>query len=188
MDGRHLDARRLSLYQKSMRLADFILRHMETILAEWEAFAGTLFPAAASMTPLALRDEAKEILEAVAKDLSTSQTKQAQIDKSLGRAPKLLDARKLPHKPMRYCGREAVSTLTSWPPNTAPCAPASFACGPNHVSLMTLIWKMSFASTKPSTKRSPNRSNFLANKWSGRAICCSVCLAMTCAIRSMRSR
>ena len=75
-----------------MRLADFILRDMESILVEWEAFAATLFPAAASMTPLALRDEAKEILEAVAKDLSTSQTKQAQIDKSRGRAPKLMDA------------------------------------------------------------------------------------------------
>jgi signal transduction histidine kinase len=75
-----------------MRLADFILRDMENILLEWEAFAGTLFPAAASMTPLDLRDEAKEILEAVARDLSTSQTKQAQIDKSRGRAPKLIDA------------------------------------------------------------------------------------------------
>ena len=75
-----------------MRLADFILRNMESILVEWEAFAATLFPAAASMTPLALRDHAKEILEAVAKDLSTSQTKQAQIDKSRGRAPKLMDA------------------------------------------------------------------------------------------------
>src|SRR4029450_10429897 len=77
---------------KDMRLADFILRDMESILVEWEAFAATLFPAAASMTPLALRDEAKEILEAVAKDLSTPQTKQAQIDKSKGRAPKLMDA------------------------------------------------------------------------------------------------
>src|SRR4029077_14888945 len=45
-----------------------------------------------SMTPLALRDEAKEILETVAKDLSTFQTKQAQIDKSQGKAPKLMDA------------------------------------------------------------------------------------------------
>ena len=44
------------------------------------------------MTPLALRDHAKQILEAVAKDLSTSQTKQAQADKSLGRAPKLMEA------------------------------------------------------------------------------------------------
>jgi hypothetical protein len=53
-----------------MRLADFILRDMESILGEWEAFAATLFPTAASMTPLALRDEAKEILQAVATDLS----------------------------------------------------------------------------------------------------------------------
>jgi hypothetical protein len=75
-----------------MRLADFILRDMESILVEWEWFASTLFPAAASMTPLALRDHAKQILEAVAKDLSTSQTKQAQADKSLGRAPKLMEA------------------------------------------------------------------------------------------------
>ena len=75
-----------------MRLADFILSDMESILVEWEAFAATLFPAAANMTPLALRNDAKEILEAVAKDLSTSQTKQAQIDKSRGKAPKLADA------------------------------------------------------------------------------------------------
>ena len=75
-----------------MRLADFILRDMESIVVEWEAFAATLLPAAASMTPLALRNEAKQILEAVATDLSTPQTKQAQIDKSLGRAPKVMDA------------------------------------------------------------------------------------------------
>ncbi len=58
-----------------MRLADFILDNMETILGEWEAFAATLLPAAADMTSLDLRDDAKQILEAVAKDLSTPQTK-----------------------------------------------------------------------------------------------------------------
>ena len=45
-----------------MRLADFILRNMETILGEWEEFAATLLPAAGGMTALALRDHAKEIL------------------------------------------------------------------------------------------------------------------------------
>ena len=75
-----------------MRLADFILSNMESILVEWERFATTLLPAAASMTPLALRNEAKQILEAVATDLSTAQTRQAQIDKSLGRAPKVMGA------------------------------------------------------------------------------------------------
>ena len=65
---------------------------MESILGEWEEFAGTLLPAAAGMTSLALRDHAKEILEAVAKDLSTPQTQEAQAEKSKGRAPKVTGA------------------------------------------------------------------------------------------------
>jgi signal transduction histidine kinase len=73
-----------------MRLADFILRDMETILGQWEAFALTLLPAATDMKSLELRDHAKQILEAVAKDLSTSQTKEAQLEKSMGRAPRLI--------------------------------------------------------------------------------------------------
>jgi uncharacterized membrane protein YdfJ with MMPL/SSD domain len=70
-----------------MRLADFISRHMEPILAQWEAFAATLLPAAANMGSLALRNHAQQILHAVAKDLRTSQTKEAQREKSLGEAP-----------------------------------------------------------------------------------------------------
>jgi signal transduction histidine kinase len=75
-----------------MRLADFILRDMETILVQWEAFAGTLLPAAADLKPLALRDHAQQILPAVAKDLSTAQTREAQAEKSMGRAPILIGA------------------------------------------------------------------------------------------------
>ena len=96
--------------------ADFILRDMESILVEWEAFAATLFPATTSMTSLALRDHAKQILEAVAKDLSTPQTKQAQADKSLGRAPKPMEAPETAAQTHAYCGREVASTSTSWPP------------------------------------------------------------------------
>lgn len=70
-----------------MRLAKFIPHNMESILAEWEDFAGTLFPAAAGMTPLALRDHAQVILEAVAKDLETPQTREEQTEKSKGWAP-----------------------------------------------------------------------------------------------------
>jgi signal transduction histidine kinase len=73
-----------------MRLAEFILRDMEAILREWEAFAATQLPAAAGMTPLALRDHAKQILTAVAIDLSTPQTKQAQAEKSKGKAPEAM--------------------------------------------------------------------------------------------------
>ena len=75
-----------------MRLSEFILTEMECVLTEWEAFAATMFPAASSMTPLALRDHAQQILEAVALDLETPQTKQAQADKSKGRATQMMGA------------------------------------------------------------------------------------------------
>lgn len=75
-----------------MRLAEFILRDMEAILAEWEAFARTLLPAAEGMTSLALRDDAPRILEAVAHDLSTPQSREEQSEKSKGRAPKIAGA------------------------------------------------------------------------------------------------
>jgi signal transduction histidine kinase len=75
-----------------MRLADFIRRNIEAILREWEAFAATLLPAAAGMTPLALRDHAPAILEAMAKDLTTSQSREEQSAKSKGWAPKVQGA------------------------------------------------------------------------------------------------
>ncbi|MEQ5844316.1 HAMP domain-containing histidine kinase (plasmid) [Paraburkholderia acidicola] len=75
-----------------MRLADFIARNMEPILVQWEAFATTLLPAAANMESLGLRDHAQQILEAVAKDLQTLQTREAQREKSLGRGPGPIDA------------------------------------------------------------------------------------------------
>src|SRR6478752_3462622 len=68
-----------------MRLASFILDRMEDIVARWEAFASTLLPAATDMRPLALRDHAQQILEAVAKDISTPQTRTEQVDRSKGR-------------------------------------------------------------------------------------------------------
>jgi signal transduction histidine kinase len=73
-----------------MRLADFILRDMESILAAWEAFASVQMPAAKHMNSVALRDHAWQLLEAVAKDLSTSQSRETQTAKSLGQAPLLI--------------------------------------------------------------------------------------------------
>jgi signal transduction histidine kinase len=75
-----------------MRLADFILRDMQRIVAQWEAFAVTLLPAAATMDSLALRDHARPLLEAIAADLSTSQTLEEQSQKAWGRAPQVADA------------------------------------------------------------------------------------------------
>lgn len=67
-----------------MKLADFIERNLEAILQEWETFAATLLPAAASMSTTALRDHARQILLAVAADMQTDQTRGEQKEKSLG--------------------------------------------------------------------------------------------------------
>lgn len=99
-----------------MRLAPFILRDMEHILSQWEAFAATHTPAASGMSPLQLRDHAREILEAVAKDLSTVQTRDAQAAKSMGLAPKLFDAPQTSaetHGFLRACSGFDIKQLTS---------------------------------------------------------------------------
>lgn len=70
-----------------MLLSDFITEQMEAILSEWESFAAAQLPAAADMTSLALRDHAPDILEAIARDLTTPQTREEQSEKSKGRAP-----------------------------------------------------------------------------------------------------
>ncbi len=70
-----------------MHLAEFILHDMQGIVAEWETFAATLLPAASGMTSLALRDHAQPILEAIAKDIGSDQTRLQQSEKSKGRAP-----------------------------------------------------------------------------------------------------
>jgi signal transduction histidine kinase len=67
-----------------VKLADFILGNMEPILVEWESFAATRTPAASTMTPLALRDHAEEILLAITRDLASAQTPLQQHQKSLG--------------------------------------------------------------------------------------------------------
>jgi hypothetical protein len=61
-----------------MRLAEFIERDIESVLREWEAFACTQFPAATGMNSEALRDHAREILQAVAKDIVTPQSSEEQ--------------------------------------------------------------------------------------------------------------
>ena len=70
-----------------MRLADFIDANTPAILAEWELFASSLLPAAAGLDAAALRDHAAQILQAIAKDLRTPQTRSEQSAKSKGRAP-----------------------------------------------------------------------------------------------------
>jgi signal transduction histidine kinase len=67
-----------------MRLAKFILNNVDTIVSHWESFAAGQLPAAASMDSLALRDHAEPILRAIASDMETYQSREAQLSKSLG--------------------------------------------------------------------------------------------------------
>src|SRR5688500_5064050 len=67
---------------EALPLAGFINRHMDEIVAEWEAFARTLLPAAATMSSFALRDHAKPILEAIAQEV--------QRDPAVAQAPAAL--------------------------------------------------------------------------------------------------
>lgn len=66
-----------------MRLAPFILSNIEPILKEWENFARALLPGA-TMTVLALRDDAESILRATAQDMQNPQTAEEQARKSKG--------------------------------------------------------------------------------------------------------
>jgi signal transduction histidine kinase len=71
---------------RAMRLAQFITEDIELILVEWEAFARSLAIAGQKMTSLALRDHAKQILQAIAQDIEESQSDLAQAYKSKGYA------------------------------------------------------------------------------------------------------
>lgn len=65
----------------------FIIDHLEQILVEWEEFAATVSPAAETMDVTALRDHAKEMLEAMARDIETAQSPEQQELKSKGLKP-----------------------------------------------------------------------------------------------------
>ena len=65
------------------RLSTFIRNNSEAILADWETFARGL-QVGESMDIAALRDHAKEMLEAIAVDLETPQTPRQQADKARG--------------------------------------------------------------------------------------------------------
>jgi hypothetical protein len=69
------------------RLADFIRLNVEPIVAEWVDFARTRTPASEGMTKLALRNHVEELLNFVADDLESPQSKREQVKKSHGLGP-----------------------------------------------------------------------------------------------------
>jgi signal transduction histidine kinase len=72
---------------EGLRLADFIRGAKKEIIAEWISFAGTRTPASTNMTKLALRDHIEQILNFLADDIESAQTRQEQLDKSHGEGP-----------------------------------------------------------------------------------------------------
>jgi signal transduction histidine kinase len=68
-------------------MASFLTEHLDEIVSEWETFARTLTPAAATMDSLALRDHARQMLEAISKDIQTAQSDRQQTLKSQGLGP-----------------------------------------------------------------------------------------------------
>ncbi|WP_207865628.1 MULTISPECIES: HAMP domain-containing sensor histidine kinase [Pseudomonas] len=70
-----------------MRLSEFIRQHADHIVEEWEQFARTITPAADTMDRAALRDHARAILLAAARDMETAQTASEQLAKAKGEGP-----------------------------------------------------------------------------------------------------
>lgn len=69
-----------------MKLSEFIRSDLDSILDAWERFAREL-PSATRMTPAALRDHARGMLQAIAADLDCAQSPHQQTEKSQGRGP-----------------------------------------------------------------------------------------------------
>ncbi|MGY3174589.1 signal transduction histidine kinase [Pseudomonas sp. TE12234] len=70
-----------------MRLSEFITLNVNRIVDEWEQFAKTITPAAHSMDSASLRDHAKSILLAAARDMTKPQTPSEQAAKARGEGP-----------------------------------------------------------------------------------------------------
>ena len=96
-----------------LTLADFIRENIPQILAEWEAFAVTLQPAAGTMTALALRDHAKEILLAMARDIGSAAEREAASEQVERMGAGAFSARKRPPQPTARCGTWSDSTCAS---------------------------------------------------------------------------
>jgi signal transduction histidine kinase len=70
-----------------MRLAEFIVIHVDRIVDEWEQFAQSIAPEPESMDRALLRDHATSILLAASRDMQTAQTAREQAAKARGEGP-----------------------------------------------------------------------------------------------------
>lgn len=66
-----------------MSFSKFIRNNLQPIIADWDAFAQTLLPAARTMSKAALRDHSREILLAICDDMERRQTEAERSAKSM---------------------------------------------------------------------------------------------------------
>lgn len=71
-----------------MRLSQFILDNLESILQDWEDFARSL-PQGPTMSIAGLRNDAEKMLRFVALDMESAQTRQQEFAKATGHGPSL---------------------------------------------------------------------------------------------------
>lgn len=74
-----------------MKLQDFIITELESILQAWENFARDVETTLPIMDSKDLRNHSEYILKAVAADMRTAQNEQEQIDKAHGHGPQIED-------------------------------------------------------------------------------------------------
>jgi signal transduction histidine kinase len=96
----------------AMRLSEFMLTHREQILSEWVAFARSCLTSPETMDLSELRDHASEMLDAIATDLDTPQTKVEQVDKSEGKSDADEDGRGPDTAAQSHGAARAVSGFT----------------------------------------------------------------------------
>ena len=72
-----------------MRLSEFLKTHSEQILRAWDEFAATVSHSGKDLDQKALRDDAGQILQAIAKDLEQPQTDAQQLAKSRGEGERI---------------------------------------------------------------------------------------------------
>jgi signal transduction histidine kinase len=70
-----------------MGLSEFIVANVDRVVDEWESFAQTLAPEPVSMDRMLLRDHARAILLAAARDMTLPQTDREQAAKAKGDGP-----------------------------------------------------------------------------------------------------
>jgi hypothetical protein len=129
---------------------------MEAILVAWEAFAAIQLPAARHMKPLALRDHAREILQAVSKDISTPQSRETQTEKSLGLAPISSGAPETAAQTHGFLRAKSGFDINQLAAEYRAFAPAFFVYGTMTLSRKACIWTTLFASMRELTRRLPN--------------------------------